>query len=295
MGWRVDSTNAELEYSRNFLRAQVMPALIEINEQAIAHMNQTAVHLSEIKDYIDAQTDILWNKIAQEDSKITLDVKAIQELHPVMQRQVAYKAIVSSAKRKKDITSVHVDALLALCKGQSGKRISLPYGIGAWKEFDQVYVSVEEKKNAETDKVFEVSLEELEASREDGSLLSFLLGEKGAQITCRIFEKKEQSLEIPRKTYTKWFDYDKIKQGFCIRTRRSGDYFINDELGHRKKLKSYFIDEKIPLTERDNMWLLAKGNEVLWLIGGRISENIKVTQKTKHIFEITYDGGEKDE
>ena len=112
---------------------------------------------------------------------------------------------------------------------------------------------------------------------------------------CSVLQKNEETLEIPRKTYTKWFDYDKIEKGFCIRTRRSGDYFISDEAGHRKKLKAYFIDEKIPVEERTKCWLIAQDNEVLWLIGGRISEHIKVSQETKRILQITYDGGNKNE
>ena len=110
-----------------------------------------------------------------------------------------------------------------------------------------------------------------------------------------MFPRDEETSEIPRKAYTKWLDYDKIKDGFCIRTRRSGDYFISDTLGHRKKLKSYFIDEKIPLSERDKKWLIAQESKVLWLVGGRISEDIKVSPKTNYVFEITYDGGKRDE
>ena len=88
---------------------------------------------------------------------------------------------------------------------------------------------------------------------------------------------------------------DKIKQGFCIRTRQSGDYFISDAAGHHKKLNRYFIDEKIPAKERDTMWLIAQDDIVLWLIGGRISEHIKVTDDTKKIVELIYEGGKSNE
>lgn len=289
-GYRVDSTNQELEYSRNFLRNQVIPELEQINVQAVEHMNQVAEHLSEIKSYLDLETEKIWGQVAKVDKNLTLDVKTLLELHLVMQRQIAYKAIVLMAKRKKDITSSHVEDLLKLCKGQSGKRIALPYGITAWKEFDVIHLAVLEEKLLEEEnkgRVYELSQELLAESEP----ISFLIGENGEKISCRVFKMENEYLEIPRKTYTKWFDYDKIKKGFCIRTRRSGDYFISDAVGHRKKLKTYFIDEKIPIAERDKMWLLAQDSEVLWLIGGRISEHIKVSQKTKYIFEITYDGG----
>ena len=116
-------------------------------------------------------------------------------------------------------------------------------------------------------------------------------GTNDEKIYLSNWKKGEISGEIPQKAYTKWLDYDKIKQGFCIRTRKSGDYLISDVFGHHKKLKQYFIDEKIPASKREQIWLLAQDSLVLWAIGGRISEHVKVTDETKTIIEITYDGG----
>ena len=57
--------------------------------------------------------------------------------------------------------------------------------------------------------------------------------------------------------YTKWFDYDKIKDSLAIRNRRKGDYFVLDAAGHHKKLEDYFVNEKIPASHRDEQLLLA--------------------------------------
>ena len=292
--WRQDSTNVDMVYSRNFLRGSVIPQLEQINAQAVAHINQTAEHLSEVQEYIEFETERLWKNIASVEAAMVLDAKKLLDLHPMMQRQIAYKAIVMAAKKKKDITSTHVADFLSLCKGQSGRRISLPYGVVAQKEFDKVRVLVCQEEFHE-ENVYELSQETLKELLESGREKRIPIGNAGEAIRCRVFEKNKETLEIPRKTYTKWLDYDKIKKGFCIRTRRSGDYFISDANGHHKKLKSYFIDEKIPLAEREKCWLLAQDNEVLWIIGGRIGENVKVLQETKCVFEITYDGGKENE
>ena len=294
ISWCVDSTNADMNYSRNFLRGSVIPQLTQINAQAVAHVNQTAEHLSEVQDYIEFETEQLWKVIAKEGEVLALDVKLLLEQHPVMQRQIAYKAIVTASQKKKDISAVHVTELLQLCKGQSGKRISLPYGVTAQKEFEEIRFIM---NTADTcvEEIYQVSKEMLESLFEKGKVAKISLGHCGESIHFRVWEKEEESLEIPRKTYTKWLDYDKINEGFCIRTRRSGDYLISDADGHRKKIKSYFIDEKVPLMERDKKWLLAQGNEVLWVTGGRISEHVKVSKETKYILEVTYDGGREDE
>ena len=95
--------------------------------------------------------------------------------------------------------------------------------------------------------------------------------------------------------YTKWLDYDRIKNTTRLRTRQEQDYLVINREGKRKKLKKYFIDEKIPAKRREQILLLADGAHILWVIGYRISEDVKVTEHTKRILEIRVAGGEKSE
>lgn len=76
-----------------------------------------------------------------------------------------------------------------------------------------------------------------------------------------------------------------------LRHRRPGDYLIINDQGGRKKLKDYFIDEKIERRERDRLWLLADGSHVLWVIGGRMSAAFRVTERTEKVLKIHADGG----
>ena len=103
-----------------------------------------------------------------------------------------------------------------------------------------------------------------------------------------IFKRKKKDREIPQNQYTKWFDYDKIKNGLCFRGREPADYFITDGYGHKKKLKEYLINEKIPKAERENIPLLADGSHILWIIGYRISEYYKITEDTEYVLEVQF-------
>lgn len=76
-----------------------------------------------------------------------------------------------------------------------------------------------------------------------------------------------------------------------IRRREAGDYLTVDSQGHKKKLKEYFINEKIPQKERDAMWLLAEESHIIWVIGGRISTCYKIDEHTKRILEVQVVGG----
>ena len=107
-------------------------------------------------------------------------------------------------------------------------------------------------------------------------------------------ENADKSQIIPKKTYTKWFDYDKIIQCLEIRKRRPGDYLeINKEHG-RKKLKDFLIDEKVPAREREKLWLLADGSHILWIPGMRIREAYKVTEHTIRVLKVQLCGGNED-
>ncbi len=307
--WRTDSTNQELEYSRNYLRNKVLPELASVNEQAVAHMNKTAWQLQEIHDFFEQEVDKAWDKVAEvvftpkvellekelEDGKVLLDIATLLEYHVALQKKLIYRAVEMVSGSNKDISTIHVEDVLALCGKQSGKEIHLPYGIVARRDFHELCITkssvAKEEKSIEDVLQVVVSASELEQLSCLGEVKKIDLEDDGAFLQIRIFSYEGKSAEIPKKPYTKWLDYDKIKQGFCIRTRESGDYFISDAMGHRKKLKSYFVEEKIPAPSRKKMWLLAQDSLVLWLVGGRISEHLKVSESTKLIIEIEYQGG----
>ena len=58
--------------------------------------------------------------------------------------------------------------------------------------------------------------------------------------------------------------------------------------GGHKKLKSYFIDEKVPREQRDSIPLLADGQHILWVTGYRISEAYKITEDTRNVLKVQY-------
>jgi tRNA(Ile)-lysidine synthetase-like protein len=83
------------------------------------------------------------------------------------------------------------------------------------------------------------------------------------------------------------FDYDKIHGDLHLRNRRSGDRFQPLGMSGTKKLKDFFIDEKIPRVLRDSIPVLTDGNDILWIIGYRIDGRFKITSDTKTQLEVT--------
>ena len=151
--------------------------------------------------------------------------------------------------KRQDIGRVHLKSLCALLEGGTGRELSLPGKIRAVRGYEEVVIEREKKSSGE-DKEEEIH--------------PFHPGIRkvGEWEICAGFEGKDFS-EIPQKTYTKWLDYDKIKNTAVWRKRRSGDWMQVTREGGRKKLKDLMIDWKIPRGRRDEIWLLAKDQDCL--------------------------------
>ncbi|RKY83148.1 hypothetical protein DRQ09_10490, partial [candidate division KSB1 bacterium] len=96
----------------------------------------------------------------------------------------------------------------------------------------------------------------------------------------------EFTSNIIKESYTenKWkevVDFDRLKGSLILRNWKAGDKFVPLGMKKEKKLSDFFIDEKVPFFERKRIPLLVSNNEIVWVCGYRISENIKVTEKTK--------------
>lgn len=278
-----DETNSDVNYDRNRIRHRILPELNKINDKAMSHINMTANKLSVIEDYLNQQVKSAVDDILSiKDEKYIVDIKKLNNLHPAIKSECVLEIIGMAAGRKKDIADVHINQLIELSGMQSGKMINLPYSLLASREYNNIIIAKQDTDNV-TKFHFEVIADQIKKN--------FIELEKGQEsLEIDVFDFDGDFDKIPQKAYTKWVDYDKIKDGFCIRKRREGDFFINDSMGHRKKLKSFFTDEKIPVSKRDDIWLMAKGQEIIVVFGYRISEAYKVTSDTKKIVEVTYNG-----
>lgn len=129
----------------------------------------------------------------------------------------------------------------------------------------------------------QLTAESEESKAEETIVLS---NETLLQIYNPFFHFTVEWRESCKKDCVKYFDYDKMKCKPCLRTRDTGDYFIMDKEGRRKSLGRYFIDTKIPASDRDGQLLLADGY-IMWIIGGRISEFYKVSSETKRVLRVS--------
>ncbi|NLP33827.1 MAG: tRNA lysidine(34) synthetase TilS [Clostridiales bacterium] len=287
LSFQIDATNLLNVYTRNKIRNHIVAyASEEINQNAVANISNLASQLREIENYINGQVEQQYSILTSYtgDDTIALEVCGFQSHDIVIQKGIIRKIICTLAGRLKNLESKHVDQVLSLLTKQVGKQIDLPYCIVAVRDYDRILFHIGKGDGkGEREASEECSRVSIEISKPGKYYLPKL--QKNLEINIINYEKKQT---IPKSSCMKWFDYDKIENTVIIRNRNEGDYIQINASGGRKKLKDYFIDQKIPRDERDNILLVTDGSHIMWILdnGSRMSEKYKVDENTKQILLI---------
>ncbi|MGB8453395.1 MAG: tRNA lysidine(34) synthetase TilS [Anaerocolumna sp.] len=294
--YQTDRTNLTQDYSRNKIRHQIIKfAREEINTKAIDHIVKAAETLTEIDGYLEKNIKAAFGTIItyhKKEETYEINIEKLGREDLVIQKGIIRKIFHQLANQLTDVEALHIELILELTKKQVGKVINLPYGILAVRDYHAIIMKLDSKLKLQEESLCKGAANQLNPQE----LLipgDIYLSQTNQILRVKLIKYKK-SMIIPRNGCTKWFDYDKIKNTVSIRTRKEGDFIQIDSAGRRKKLKSLFIDEKVPREKRDLLPLLADGAHIIWVIGGRMSEAYKISEETKVILEINIDGGKQD-
>lgn len=264
-----DSSNASGDYTRNRLRSAVIPEIVrEVNQGAVEHILHAGDLIAQADAYLKQAADReLLTHLRRRDGAVGITVDALLKQEQIVRTYMIREMLTQAGGFLKDITARHVSGVEGLLSKEVGARMDLPYALTARRTYEDLWI---EHKHLDllSDSYSETDLPQL--------------------VYTRFSYEKHQ--EIPENRYTKWFDYDRIKGTLSVRTRKTGDYITLRD-GNRKTVKSYMIDEKIPRELRDRIPLLAEGSHVVWIVGYRISEYYKITEETKQVLKVQFDGG----
>ena len=308
--WQEDETNTDTSYTRNYLRREIIPRLESgVHTGAAKRISQFAAVCREAEEYLTRVTEralehcrsacsVQDRIFLPQDCRglFFLDIEALQGEDSFLQGRILFRCLADSSETGRDIGTVHVDALRALCRKKTDGMLSMPAGVRVIRSAGKLFFCREAAGTAgtlETTGIYPLS---------------------AAEYTCRLLDFDGCMSSIPENKYTKWFDYDKIGMFPVFRTRQPGDcmsLFINAEkqrgsgnpedvsagcggrtcmTGDRtrvtKKLARIMLDGKIPAGVRDRLVLPFFGKEALWIPGIRMGDSCKVTPDTVRILEI---------
>lgn len=276
-----DSTNVEDVYTRNRVRNHVIPYLEnDVNAQAVAHIDETATYLRQVQEYLECQMREYYQVcVKKADLGYCILKEGFEDVPEVLKTLLLRKVLAEAAGSEKDLEAAHVKSLMELFEKQVGKKVDLPYQLEGVRSYQGVEILSKSQKTPVKEEV----IWEWKAEKEK----TFVV--QGRKVWCRVLEYTEEMAKLPKKSGAKFFDCAIMENGVSFRTRRSGDYITIHPDGKRQKLKSYFINEKIPQKERDQILLVASDSHILWAVGHRVSCACEAGEETKYVLEIQID------
>lgn len=326
--YMTDGTNLSDDYTRNRLRNDIIPYIKgSFNSNLTEKLCNMAEEMRDTEKYMEQQAEALKADVCSFETgsfgkRCKVSLERFKDVPPVLQRRIIAGMLAQLSGSRKDIYRKHIEAVLELMDMQAGKGVYLPYGIIAVRSCEALELLCKcgnVSRNVESlyiELLPEQLLEKPVFVEIPGNV--YYNGElkNGAVILFEVYDNPEAEKNTMAKVsdnmrnirccksleknsnndYTKYFDYDTIKDTICVRNRREGDYITisgrnvdGSEVYGSKKLKKEFTDRKIPGIFKDMVVLLAVGDDILWAAGVRQSMGYYVKSTTKRILKVSID------
>ena len=258
-----DSTNASSDYMRNKFRNEVIPLLEEINPAVKNVLAQTIDRFKGIQSEFQAYMTKLSTEIVQyKNSDLYIDIELLKlEPHPAT---VLFELIYPFGFHPDQIQDIvnHLDNI-------SGK-LFMSYTHRLIKDRKKLIITKIEIANP-----IEITVSEYLEEIISPIHLQFLLQNNNSD-----FQVSTQSNRVH-------IDADKLKFPLKLRTWREGDTFVPFGMNGHKKISDFFIDQKLSIHEKDKTFILVSGQDLVWVIGLRLDNRYRITEKTTKVLEIT--------
>ena len=265
-----DSTNLSDEYTRNFIRHQIIPKMKEINPSFEERAFSLSKNAGEDEAFIEEFAKKLVNESKTENG---------YSCKPFLcsEKSVAVRAIRLILEKEKVSrpTFVQLSSCLDVIKKGEGK-VSLSGNVSLVCEFS-VFRIAENLAEENTGFSYNIEFEK-----------PFLI--PGGEFVIKIMDKNEyfskKSQKINNLLLIDAFNYDIISNGLLIRNRIQGDKFTPKGRKITKTLKKLFNEAKIPKEQREKLAVLSENENIIWVEKFGISELYKITEKTEKVAVI---------
>lgn len=282
---RIDKTNFEKIYNRNKIRLDMIPYIKEnFNEDIIQTLNRMSVLLQKDNEFIENSARSFYEKHCIEQSDYFIIKKEMFDNKEAVVTRVIRYALTNFSKTHYDFEMKHIYEICNLAKNNSGKAIDLPNKIYAENIYGDIYIK--ERININNIDV----KQEIVVNKNEINGKKIFFDNENIEFSLL---KNDSNLYLNQNNLIKYFDFDKINDSISLRKRKNGDKIIPLGMKGSKKIKDLFIDMKVPKEERDCIPLLCFDENISWIVGIRVSEEYKITNKTKNILRVIVERKEK--
>ncbi len=270
---RRDYTNYESKYMRNRVRMKLIPQLKIYNLNIKEIILQTILLLTEDSGYLEAKTEEALQQSLLEDSEneVQLKIPEIREFELPIQGYLIRKAIEKVKGNLMELYYKHVREILDKLELKERWELHLPGGIFVIGSQDRLMITRGRPKAIPKKSYFH-------SLSVPGKIEIKELGKK-----LHVSFSEEKISDDPQVAFV---DYAALGKNIIVRNKQEGDKFYPLGMKGSKKLQDFFVDEKIPIEERDSIPIVESGGKIIWVGGLRIDDRVKVTKKTKKMVKL---------
>lgn len=260
--YREDVSNLETKYTRNKVRHDLLPIVEQINPSFLKIIAREMKSLQEVeaifREAVNRKRESLFRTTHD---RITIDIATLRMLEP--QGTWLYELFSPYG-----FSRSQCEGIAQIIEARPGRR-SISPSHQLYKDRDSLILLKTGVK--------EVHRYYLD-SPDHHSSLPF-------PMDVEVVEKSELK-EIPPDPDIACLDMDLIQFPLTIRRWLHGDYFYPLGMEQMKKLSDFFVDNKVPLPEKDRTWILASGRKIVWIVGLRIDHRFRITENTKRVLML---------
>ncbi|NLN25452.1 MAG: tRNA lysidine(34) synthetase TilS [Bacteroidetes bacterium] len=252
--WREDSTNKNTDYMRNNLRHTVIPALKKVTPEFLQNFQTTRKNLQAaemlLNDYLQ---HVVQKVFTRKGTALHLHIPTLKALPNY--RELMYELL-------SEYQFTEWNDVKNLIDTQTGKIVySRTHQL--LKNRDELILSERKPYEAEV----------------------YVLSEKGISHPITIVVEEVKAVEVTDK-WTIFVDKDKIVFPLKLSRWKEGDFFYPFGMKGKKKLSKFFKDEKLSLNEKKAVWILHDNEKIIWVVGYRPDNRVRVTEDTTEVLKI---------
>ena len=278
LAFRQDSSNLKPWCQRNLLRLELLPQLQQaFNSNLNATLLRTSKIFREEEDFWESHL-ASWLKehsLNHEDGGIRFPIRPLLETHPAMQKRLLRRMVQEVKGDLREFGFHHTEILLQLCRSPAANRqLDLPGAVQVEKSYDWVTVTL--RHEAVEDFTFRIS---------DHGVHSFPLLNHSMEVALLASDLPVEFSHDPNEAI---MDLDRVSFPLTLRSSKTGDRFRPLGLRGSKKLKDFFIDAKVPRSQRRQIPILCSKDHIIWVVGHRLDDRVKLTSNTSRVLRLRY-------
>lgn len=263
-----DSTNKDTKFTRNKIRNEIVPLLKDISPNFDVVLKKDIERLRETEQVFRSVVDKTKKEILKKKGdRVEISIEELKKLNPL--HIFVYEILSEYGFNESNINAI-CDSLED--NSTSGKMF---YSDTYRLLRDRKYLFITKREDESVSENYTIENYNTKIDRPISLHLETL--------------RDLRFIRIPKEKSVAMFDYDLLKFPLELRHWKPGDVFSPFGLHGKQKLSDFFTNQKYSIIDKERQWLLCSGDDIIWVVGERISDKYKITNKTKTIYKVEID------